>query len=173
MSSKPKPNSFTKALRLQRFFSNDLNDFSIAFGQQRQNSPAAFNFFLLFEADDADFRQQISLKLNSRRQISYESISFELKIVFCRQTNGAISTKKALYHSSFDPSSQLFINIDNITVITSKQLQRIINIAINNYVQRYSPTFELVEFPKPAELLEPQKEDEADYDVADNAEIFR
>ena len=145
--SKLKSNFFTKASRLQRYSINGLNDFSVSFNQQRsRNSPAAFSFFLISETENADSRRQI---------------------------NDVISAKKALYHNSFDSSPQPSANIGNIIVITPKQLQRIINTVINNYVQRYSSIFKFVEFSKPAKPFESQKRNEADYNVTDNVEIFR
>ena len=136
ISPKPKSNFFTKTPRFQRYSIDDLNDSSVFFDQRRQNFPIIFNFSSLSKADNSNSRQQTSSK---------PKFFFQFSFVSRRQTSGATSAKKALYYSSLNPSSQS-INIDNITVITSKQLQRIINIVIDNYVQRYSLAFELVEF---------------------------
>ena len=152
--SKSESNFSIKTSQLQRFFSNDLNDFLIAFDQQRRNSLAISSFSLLFKTSDIDFRQQTNLKPNSRRQTS----------------DLFIFAKKVLYHNSLDPSL-LSKNID-IIVITSKQLQRIINIVIDNYVQRYSFVFEFVEFFNLVESSKSQNEN-IDFDIIDNAEIFR
>ena len=83
-----------------------------------------------------------------------------------------ISTKKTLYYSSLNSSLSLFKHINNMVVITLKQLQRIINVVIDNYIQRHSPVFESTEFFNSTELLKSQNKN-IDFDVIDNVEIFR
>ena len=136
-SLKSKSNFFIKISQRQRFFVKNVNDFSIFFNQ-RKTSSSTSNFFLIFKINIFDANNFIS-----RRQITKSKFIFRSSTNFRRQINDVISAKKALYYHFIDFSSFLFSNIDMI--ISSNQLQRMINVVIDNYIQRHSFVFEFFE----------------------------
>ena len=147
---KSEPDSPTRAPQRQRFSAHDLNDSPISFGQRqtsfsgdrRQNSPPAPSFSPLSGASNLT---------SSRRQTTESDFTSRSPANFRRQISGATSAEEALYHHPIGPSSSPSNNDD--MAISSNQLQRVINAAIDSYIQRHPPISEPSE---PAEPSEPR-----------------